>query len=253
MPNWCYNILTIHNYSSIQNKIDPYLFNENYELTFKNLVPYLGEWNYDWCIQNWGTKWDADFLNLELGDDFACIRFQTAWSPPVTWFNTLLEKTEADLTLYYEEEGEDFAGKIERKNNIIQNECWSPFDRKIKNNIPKVMQKIMQEKILLFDEEQKMNLTEWIVSTDEISSNIYDYHAEIIIEECEDLIVKIQNQLKVWLTKNKLYKLANFLRMKMVNNQIINVSLLPPDQTNTPVFKQGGALFKEKMRKYLNL
>ena len=38
---------------------------------------------YHWCIENWGTKWDADILGLEVQDyDTLEISFNTAWSPP---------------------------------------------------------------------------------------------------------------------------------------------------------------------------
>ena len=38
---------------------------------------------YHWCIENWGTKWDADILGLDVQDyDTLEISFNTAWSPP---------------------------------------------------------------------------------------------------------------------------------------------------------------------------
>ncbi len=38
---------------------------------------------YDWCVQNWGTKWGLyDFSEVTFGKTFALVSFQTAWSPP---------------------------------------------------------------------------------------------------------------------------------------------------------------------------
>jgi hypothetical protein len=35
---------------------------------------------YDWCVGNWGTKWNAMEVDISLEDN--TIRFQTAWSAP---------------------------------------------------------------------------------------------------------------------------------------------------------------------------
>ena len=69
---------------------------------------------YDWCINNWGTKWDAGNENDE---DLACVdpnkvqlSFDTAWQPPVAFFEKLTELG-FDITAYYLEEGQGFVGK----------------------------------------------------------------------------------------------------------------------------------------------
>ena len=39
---------------------------------------------YPWCLQNWGTKWNAYNLENEKNDeDHSFIYFQTAWSSPI--------------------------------------------------------------------------------------------------------------------------------------------------------------------------
>jgi len=69
---------------------------------------------YDWCINNWGTKWDAGNENDE---DLDCadpnkvqLSFDTAWQPPVAFFEKLTEQG-FDITAYYLEEGQGFVGK----------------------------------------------------------------------------------------------------------------------------------------------
>lgn len=38
---------------------------------------------YDWNVDNWGTKWDVDNVEvLEEGEDTWQIQFSTAWAPP---------------------------------------------------------------------------------------------------------------------------------------------------------------------------
>lgn len=35
---------------------------------------------YEWCCENWGTKWPA--YEVQWRDEGSCLTFQTAWSPP---------------------------------------------------------------------------------------------------------------------------------------------------------------------------
>ena len=69
---------------------------------------------YDWCINNWGTKWDAGNENDE---DLDCadpnkvqLSFDTAWQPPVAFFEKLTEQG-FNITAFYLEEGQGFVGK----------------------------------------------------------------------------------------------------------------------------------------------
>jgi hypothetical protein len=53
------------------------------------------EW-YNWRLQHWGTKWDADSASLRLVDEngqwMAEIEFMTAWSPPDQWLAAAYEQ-----------------------------------------------------------------------------------------------------------------------------------------------------------------
>lgn len=67
---------------------------------------------YEWCIANWGTKWDVS-TNKEsvVVDDngVLTVSFDTAWGPPIVAYDRLQD---AGFTVraYYYEEGMDFAG-----------------------------------------------------------------------------------------------------------------------------------------------
>lgn len=48
---------------------------------------------YDWCINHWGTKWDAyDVQPIFTGDGEVEITFKTAWGPPTGWLSVAAEK-----------------------------------------------------------------------------------------------------------------------------------------------------------------
>jgi hypothetical protein len=58
------------------------------DATRDRLVAAYGHTNwYDWCVANWGTKWDVggDAELLDLQPDCVRLRFDTAWGPPIEW------------------------------------------------------------------------------------------------------------------------------------------------------------------------
>ena len=67
---------------------------------------------YHWCIENWGTKWDADILGLDVQDyDTLEISFNTAWSPPEGVIAKLREKfPELTFQCFYDEPGMEISG-----------------------------------------------------------------------------------------------------------------------------------------------
>ncbi len=87
-----------------------------HEQTMHNLSTYgYANW-YDWCVNDWGTKWDVG------GDDYnepqqdtpnkITMSFDSAWAPPTT----AMDKFEAlgfSVRLYYYEPGMAFAGIYE--------------------------------------------------------------------------------------------------------------------------------------------
>lgn len=80
----------------------------------KNLQEHGCKTWYDWCVRNWGTKWDIDG-NYDYVEGSACVSFVTdsAWSPPIAAFEHLSEKyPELEFTLEYFEEGCCFMGKV---------------------------------------------------------------------------------------------------------------------------------------------
>lgn len=134
MPNWCQNILTI---SGPVEDVDRFMETakspvDNTDLSFGMLMPIPDEqqdnW-YNWCITNWGTKWDVDAVitdetitasdNIPYGTrKSVTYRFSSAWSPPIELFSTLLNGEHPDyenlyVRLTYAESGMGFVGVAE--------------------------------------------------------------------------------------------------------------------------------------------
>ena len=110
-----YNRLTIttDDYGLLIQMRDAALMEDEQLLEF--LCPFTKEtdyaWEHDWCVENWGTKWDVfDVEIVSLVDDTLELTFSTAWLPPVEALNHGAERYGFDFFLTYKEEGMMFAG-----------------------------------------------------------------------------------------------------------------------------------------------
>lgn len=123
MPNWCGNLLEIA--GSREHKKDFILAalptpTDDYktDLSLKKLVPYEGEWDYDWCVTNWGTKWDVDATlcnpDWEERNDNLVYKFDSAWAPPEAALLTIAENfSTLGFILLYAEPGMNFSGSLD--------------------------------------------------------------------------------------------------------------------------------------------
>jgi len=70
---------------------------------------------YQWNINNWGTKWDANTedqdADLTDGATEISLSFDTAWAPPIEWYRTMTDEFDFEVEAYYNEEGMAFCGK----------------------------------------------------------------------------------------------------------------------------------------------
>ena len=114
MPNYCNNELTIKsdNAGLLQSLMNELKQADSYEVDFlSKLVPFTEEtnyvWDYDWCVENWGTKWDIfDIVHASLEGDTLTISFSTAWSPPIPAVEKAADTYGFVWTLSWLEEGE---------------------------------------------------------------------------------------------------------------------------------------------------
>ena len=149
MPNWCYNRVTVYGDSDTTDKLEEIEeifksktpFNEIYPMPdFKNIPNEKGElpvleqhknpdgsilWEtynfpdgknddrwYNWCVENWDTKWEPDMHEIDYEDDeILALTFNTAWSPPEGVMRKLREQyPELTFQCFYDEPGMEIAG-----------------------------------------------------------------------------------------------------------------------------------------------
>jgi hypothetical protein len=111
MPNWCQNVVRINHANhelivDLKAKLD-----EDDQKFFEHLFPNpAGEWNYEWSCNNWGTKWDASVREYNINNEGALYAsFDTAWSPPIEFYE-FLESEGYTVDAFYNEEGMAFCG-----------------------------------------------------------------------------------------------------------------------------------------------
>ena len=142
MPNWCNNDMNISGTKEMMNNVESAL--KEGEL-FSKLIPIPAELNitagslghntpeqleleekesvnrekygyanwYDYCVNEWGTKWDISLLSYQrLSETEISVCFDTAWSPAINAYEKMVDMG-YEVTAYYYEPGMGFAGIFE--------------------------------------------------------------------------------------------------------------------------------------------
>lgn len=119
MPNWCENSVDITGpKESLDKFIEELIENEGDtpELYFHKLLPMPAnqESPTHWGLLHWGTKWDLspeETRPLSQSDTQINYGFDTAWSPPLPFFQSISANfPELSFELNYIEPGMQFAG-----------------------------------------------------------------------------------------------------------------------------------------------
>ncbi len=88
-----------------------------------NLKEYGCKTWYDWCCNNWGTKWDLGYMKMDVLPDEVLIFSQTAWSPPLIGITSISELYPLlHFTVEYAEPGCNFQGVAEIENGDCYDE-----------------------------------------------------------------------------------------------------------------------------------
>jgi len=117
MPNWCENQVEVsHPRTKKMRRLIGYIKADKLLYSF---APYPnGKWNYDWCVENWDTKWDigdADIFDRDT--NFIEFSFSSAWSPPINIFFKMKDQGYY-VKARYAEPGMDYAGIWQDGDNI---------------------------------------------------------------------------------------------------------------------------------------
>ena len=162
MPNWCSNQATIHGTKEqILELVGAYERGgviENYLP-----VPEEVEDKKLYCVNNWGTKWDfgktqytsdeeCDWQVDEEGYGVVHLRFETAWSPPVGWYEAL-DKLDMTVEAYYLEPMMAFCGQW---SNPIEGIINEEIDFKHHTEIPYTIQEMFGTKYIYEDIEEEV-------------------------------------------------------------------------------------------------
>lgn len=145
MPNWCMNTMTV---SGDPKKIAEFVEQHkavelDHEgtpvgetaLDFNTVVPMPEHlkgtkspsddgsmtW-YEWSVDNWSTKWNAcnSHHDHKEGNTNVVYRFDTAWGPPVNWYEKVIGAyPDLDFDLEWSEGGMGFAGRLAGTKGIV--------------------------------------------------------------------------------------------------------------------------------------
>jgi hypothetical protein len=110
MPNWCGNTLRLEHDdpAEISRAVEGFKKGE----FLQTLVPNPDNtWEYDWCVNNWGTKWDVGGDSDPVIESATAVSFyfDSAWSPPTTAYDSMVDQGFRVYGMYYEP-GMCFAG-----------------------------------------------------------------------------------------------------------------------------------------------
>lgn len=107
MPNWCSNSLFIRNDDTTKiDELEKHLSAGENQKLFDALIPRPADqeenW-YNWNIENWGTKWEANIIDWErTNENEIFVSFDSAWSPPITFYESLTSEGWFIEAQYYE-------------------------------------------------------------------------------------------------------------------------------------------------------
>lgn len=119
MPNWTINSVELSHTDAKQISELVDAFRAEKLLNHIHPLP-NGQWDYEWCISNWGTKWDvgnADGIS-DKTDNSVTLNFDSAWSPPLEAYRKLTEQGFV-VKAYYYEPGLAFVGKFDNQDGEV--------------------------------------------------------------------------------------------------------------------------------------
>ena len=134
--------------------------------TNRNIEKYgYGNW-YDYCVNEWGTKWDVggDGQEVDITEDGTMLTtyFDSAWAPPTNAFEKLQDMGFGVEAMYYEP-GMAFAGKWDHGSDDYY-EFGSMSADQAESEIPSDVDFAfgITESIREYEAENQEDLTKWV-------------------------------------------------------------------------------------------
>ena len=134
--------------------------------TNRNIEKYgYGNW-YDYCVNEWGTKWDVggDGQEVDITEDGTMLTtyFDSAWAPPTNAYEKLQDMGFGVEAMYYEP-GMAFAGKWDHGSDDYY-EFGSMSADQAESEIPSDVDFAfgITESIREYEAEHQEDLTKWV-------------------------------------------------------------------------------------------
>ena len=134
--------------------------------TQRNIEKYgYGNW-YDYCVNEWGTKWDVggDGQEVDITEDGTTLStyFDSAWAPPTNAYEKLQDMGFGIEAMYYEP-GMGFAGKWDHGSDDYY-EFGSMSADQAESEIPSDVDFAfgITESIREYEAEHQEDLTKWV-------------------------------------------------------------------------------------------
>jgi hypothetical protein len=140
------------------------------EDTARNLeVHGYGNW-YDYCVNEWGTKWDVggDGMTAELENGQLVMSFDSAWAPPCSFYEKMVDLG-FSVRAYYYEPGMCFAGIWDNGDDDFY-EIGGMNSEQAKEELPEVLDEMfcISEQMAEWEEEnQEIDLDGGVSATNE--------------------------------------------------------------------------------------
>jgi len=124
---------------------------------------------YDFCVNEWGTKWDVggdgDRIELEEGQDNTTLDFDSAWAPPLGVYAALMAQG-FSVRAYFYESGMCFAGIFDENGEDFY-ELNDMRSDEVADTLPKDLNDVfcISEGIAQWEEdnEEEDELHTWVV------------------------------------------------------------------------------------------
>lgn len=167
MPNWCSNTLTLSHEDPAEITRAADAFRRGELLNEFVPLPAVEKDNwYDWHVNHWGTKWDVggDNYNVDITDDgrSMTVSFDSAWSPPVAWYENVQEQGFV-VDAYYYESGMCFAGKYDESGDDCY-EFSNMSSDEVRDMLPEDLDDMFGISECMAEYEDEEPLTEWYVT-----------------------------------------------------------------------------------------